>query len=30
MAAPLLSGDPRQLGSYWLARRLGAGGQGVV
>ncbi|TDB80748.1 hypothetical protein E1264_33715 [Actinomadura sp. KC216] len=30
MADPLLSGDPRQLGSYWLAGRLGAGGQGVV
>ncbi|MFF5207893.1 protein kinase [Streptosporangium sp. NPDC000396] len=30
MATPLLPGDPRQLGSYWLARRLGAGGQGVV
>ncbi|WP_433518085.1 WD40 repeat domain-containing serine/threonine protein kinase [Nonomuraea sp. CA-143628] len=23
-------GDPRQLGKYWLAGRLGAGGQGVV
>ncbi len=30
MVAPLLPGDPRQLGSYWPARRLGAGGQGVV
>jgi WD40 repeat protein len=30
MAEPLVSGDPRQLGSYWLAGRLGAGGQGVV
>lgn len=30
MASPLLSSDPRQLGSYWLAGRLGAGGQGVV
>lgn len=30
MADPLVSGDPRQLGSYWLAGRLGAGGQGVV
>ncbi|MFC4899780.1 protein kinase [Streptosporangium amethystogenes subsp. fukuiense] len=30
MVAPLLPSDPRQLGSYWLARRLGAGGQGVV
>ena len=28
--APLLPGDPRQLGDYWLAGRLGAGGQGVV
>ncbi|MEU6724520.1 serine/threonine-protein kinase [Nonomuraea wenchangensis] len=26
----LLPGDPRQLGDYWLVRRLGAGGQGVV
>ncbi|MFD0684481.1 WD40 repeat domain-containing serine/threonine-protein kinase [Actinomadura fibrosa] len=30
MAEPLLEGDPRQLGGYWLAARLGAGGQGVV
>ncbi|REE95920.1 WD40 repeat domain-containing serine/threonine protein kinase [Thermomonospora umbrina] len=30
MAAPLQSTDPRHLGSYWLAGRLGAGGQGVV
>ncbi|MEV0400681.1 WD40 repeat domain-containing serine/threonine-protein kinase [Actinoallomurus sp. NPDC050550] len=30
MADPLVSGDPQQLGSYWLARRLGSGGQGVV
>jgi WD40 repeat protein len=30
MADPLVLGDPRQLGSYWLASRLGAGGQGVV
>ncbi|MFF5210492.1 protein kinase [Streptosporangium sp. NPDC000396] len=30
MVAPLSPSDPRQLGSYWLARRLGAGGQGVV
>lgn len=27
---PLLSGDPAQVGDYWLAGRLGAGGQGVV
>ncbi|MFI0351179.1 WD40 repeat domain-containing serine/threonine protein kinase [Actinomadura sp. 9N407] len=30
MVAPLLERDPRQLGGYWLAARLGAGGQGVV
>jgi WD40 repeat protein/predicted Ser/Thr protein kinase len=30
MADPLVAGDPRELGSYWLAGRLGAGGQGVV
>ncbi|MET7339620.1 WD40 repeat domain-containing serine/threonine-protein kinase [Nonomuraea sp. NPDC005650] len=30
LAAPLASSDPRQLGAYWLAGRLGAGGQGVV
>ncbi|WP_433178749.1 protein kinase domain-containing protein [Actinoallomurus sp. CA-150999] len=30
MAEPLALGDPRQLGSYWLAGRLGSGGQGVV
>jgi len=30
MASPLLSSDPRQLGTYWLAGRIGAGGQGVV
>ncbi|MDP9869650.1 MULTISPECIES: WD40 repeat domain-containing serine/threonine protein kinase [Streptosporangium] len=30
MVTPLLPSDPRQLGPYWLARRLGAGGQGVV
>ncbi|MEW2356718.1 WD40 repeat domain-containing serine/threonine-protein kinase [Spirillospora sp. NPDC029432] len=29
-ASPLVPGDPRQLGGYWLAGRLGAGGQGVV
>ncbi|NUP83954.1 MAG: protein kinase [Nonomuraea sp.] len=26
----LIDGDPQHLGSYWLAGRLGAGGQGVV
>ncbi|MER6945502.1 serine/threonine-protein kinase [Nonomuraea sp. NPDC000554] len=26
----LLDGDPQRLGGYWLAGRLGAGGQGVV
>ncbi|GAB3660364.1 hypothetical protein GCM10027589_22040 [Actinocorallia lasiicapitis] len=30
MATPLQASDPRQLGAYWLASRLGAGGQGVV
>ncbi|OLT34791.1 hypothetical protein BJF79_32940 [Actinomadura sp. CNU-125] len=30
MTTPLLDRDPRQLGGYWLAARLGAGGQGVV
>ncbi|WP_433412969.1 protein kinase domain-containing protein [Microtetraspora malaysiensis] len=30
MAEPLTSSDPRQLGAYWLAGRLGSGGQGVV
>ncbi|MBC6465970.1 serine/threonine protein kinase [Actinomadura alba] len=29
-SSPLVPGDPRQLGDYWLAGRLGAGGQGVV
>ncbi|MFC4112514.1 WD40 repeat domain-containing serine/threonine protein kinase [Nonomuraea zeae] len=28
--APLTPADPRRLGRYWLAGRLGAGGQGVV
>ncbi|MGW2159305.1 protein kinase domain-containing protein [Nonomuraea sp. NPDC001699] len=28
--APLISSDPHRLGRYWLAGRLGAGGQGVV
>ncbi|MGR6917639.1 WD40 repeat domain-containing serine/threonine protein kinase [[Actinomadura] parvosata] len=27
---PLLPGDPPRIGGYWLAGRLGAGGQGVV
>ncbi|WP_344489242.1 serine/threonine-protein kinase [Nonomuraea monospora] len=27
---PLLAGDPPRIGGYWLAGRLGAGGQGVV
>ncbi|MEV3984547.1 serine/threonine-protein kinase [Nonomuraea sp. NPDC049758] len=27
---PLTPSDPHRLGDYWLARRLGAGGQGVV
>ncbi|MFI6326464.1 protein kinase [Nonomuraea sp. NPDC050556] len=26
----LIEGDPQRLGGYWLAGRLGAGGQGVV
>ncbi|MEU6781249.1 WD40 repeat domain-containing serine/threonine-protein kinase [Nonomuraea angiospora] len=30
MATKLLDGDPQRLGRYWLAGRLGAGGQGVV
>ncbi|MFI6735332.1 protein kinase [Nonomuraea sp. NPDC050451] len=30
MATKLLDGDPQRLGQYWLAGRLGAGGQGVV
>ncbi|MEW9529561.1 WD40 repeat domain-containing serine/threonine protein kinase [Microbispora sp. NPDC049125] len=30
MATVLLPGDPRRLGDYWLAGRLGEGGQGVV
>ncbi|MFD0898882.1 protein kinase domain-containing protein [Actinomadura sediminis] len=30
MTVPLLDRDPRRLGGYWLAARLGAGGQGVV
>lgn len=30
MAEPLLPGDPKQLGAFYLDRRLGSGGQGVV
>ncbi|WP_327107779.1 serine/threonine-protein kinase [Nonomuraea glycinis] len=30
MSSALLAGDPRQLGEFWLAGRLGEGGQGVV
>ncbi|WP_406317829.1 serine/threonine-protein kinase [Streptosporangium sp. NBC_01639] len=30
MATALIDGDPQRLGKYWLAGRLGAGGQGVV
>ncbi|MFD1536998.1 serine/threonine-protein kinase [Nonomuraea guangzhouensis] len=30
MASALLPGDPARLGDFWLAGRLGAGGQGVV
>ncbi|NYV75555.1 hypothetical protein HW445_14735, partial [Streptomyces sp. UH6] len=30
MATPLTAEDPERLGGYWLAARLGAGGQGVV
>ncbi|UBU14904.1 WD40 repeat domain-containing serine/threonine protein kinase [Nonomuraea gerenzanensis] len=29
-SAELLPGDPARLGDYWLAGRLGSGGQGVV
>ncbi|OLT24581.1 hypothetical protein BJF79_45020 [Actinomadura sp. CNU-125] len=28
--SPLLPEDPKRIGDYWLASRLGAGGQGVV
>ncbi|RJL32561.1 protein kinase domain-containing protein [Bailinhaonella thermotolerans] len=28
--APLTAADPERLGAYWLAGRLGSGGQGVV
>ncbi|MEV0201847.1 serine/threonine-protein kinase [Nonomuraea sp. NPDC050691] len=30
MRNALIDGDPQRLGGYWLAGRLGAGGQGVV
>ncbi|WP_089207735.1 protein kinase domain-containing protein [Streptosporangium subroseum] len=30
MKAGLMDGDPQRLGGYWLAGRLGTGGQGVV
>ncbi|MFC3981907.1 WD40 repeat domain-containing serine/threonine protein kinase [Streptosporangium jomthongense] len=30
MSTGLVDGDPQRLGGYWLAGRLGAGGQGVV
>nr|BFE85614.1 hypothetical protein GCM10020093_082150 [Planobispora longispora] len=30
MSSGLIDGDPQRLGGYWLAGRLGAGGQGVV
>ncbi|MBG0815682.1 serine/threonine-protein kinase [Planomonospora sp. ID82291] len=30
MSTELIDGDPQRLGGYWLAGRLGAGGQGVV
>ncbi|MEV0614258.1 serine/threonine-protein kinase [Nonomuraea sp. NPDC050404] len=30
MGTALIDGDPQRLGDYWLAGRLGAGGQGVV
>ncbi|MCG5219515.1 serine/threonine-protein kinase [Streptosporangium sp. KLBMP 9127] len=30
MGNALIDGDPQRLGEYWLAGRLGAGGQGVV
>ncbi|MFD0660787.1 hypothetical protein [Thermocatellispora tengchongensis] len=26
----MAAGDPERLGGYWVARRLGEGGQGVV
>jgi WD40 repeat protein/predicted Ser/Thr protein kinase len=27
---PLIAGDPQRIGEYWLAGRLGSGGQGIV
>ncbi|MEV0348227.1 WD40 repeat domain-containing serine/threonine protein kinase [Nonomuraea sp. NPDC050680] len=30
MGSTLIDGDPQRLGEYWLAARIGAGGQGVV
>ncbi|MFD4988283.1 protein kinase [Streptomyces sp. NPDC058374] len=30
MSSPLTRDDPERIGGYWLAARLGAGGQGVV
>ncbi|MGP4104412.1 serine/threonine protein kinase [Nonomuraea sp. KM90] len=30
MGSALIDGDPQRIGGYWLAGRLGAGGQGVV
>ncbi|MEV0385892.1 serine/threonine-protein kinase [Nonomuraea sp. NPDC050643] len=30
MGSALIDGDPQRVGDYWLAGRLGAGGQGVV
>ncbi|MEU5215378.1 serine/threonine-protein kinase [Streptomyces sp. NPDC020807] len=30
MTTPLTSEDPERLGDYWIAARLGSGGQGVV
>ncbi|EHM24834.1 serine/threonine-protein kinase [Streptomyces anulatus] len=30
MSSPLKRDDPERIGGYWLATRLGAGGQGVV
>ncbi|MGW8984729.1 protein kinase domain-containing protein [Streptomyces parvus] len=30
MSSPLTQDDPERVGGYWLAARLGAGGQGVV